>query len=209
MKADGSEERVAVLGEDWREVDPGCLPRTLEEMRAGRAASGAVSQVPAIVEQQEDTPGQSLEDTLDQMFQEAEAEGTPAHQQEAARGVQQGPPRSVELSQYAVPDEQQRVAELRPSNVHAQAMAPTASRNREYQGRRIAALRRELHRMRNGIERVITGLRDLGEPVPEHAEATTRLSALGSTLDAIDGRPSQGDSDLAVRGVDVPTGSTG
>lgn len=36
-KEDGTEEKVAVLGEDMRDVEPGHLPRTLEELREGRS----------------------------------------------------------------------------------------------------------------------------------------------------------------------------
>ncbi|KAK0902268.1 hypothetical protein LTR91_019080 [Friedmanniomyces endolithicus] len=196
----GGEERVAVLGEDWREVDPGCLPRTLEELRAGRAASEVVTQRVVQVEaQEEERPGQTLEDTLDQMFQEAEGE-------DAAGRVPTQPARpgarpSGEVPSLSIHDmlstaggrDAQRDAQARPNNIHAQAMVPAVNRNREYQARRIAALRRELHRMRNGIERVISGLRDLGEAVPEHAEATNRLTELGSTLDEIGGIPSRED----------------
>ncbi|TKA73023.1 hypothetical protein B0A55_07049 [Friedmanniomyces simplex] len=204
----GGEERVAVLGEDWREVDPGCLPRTLEELRAGRAASEAVTQRVVQVETQEaERPGQTLEDTLDQMFQEAEGEDAAGrvHTQPARPGARS----STEVPSHSIHDmlntagvrDAQRDAQARPNNIHAQAMVPTVNRNREYQARRIAALRRELHRMRNGIERVISGLRDLGEAVLEHAEATNRLTALGSTLDEIGGIPSREDADLAIRSV--------
>ncbi|KAK1086270.1 hypothetical protein LTR48_003742 [Friedmanniomyces endolithicus] len=186
----GGEERVeVVLGEEWREVDPGCLPRTLEEMRTGRVASEAVVR-PVVVEEgrEEVGAGQTLEDTLDQMFQEAEGEDAavrvPAQPGRAnARPRRDGPAEStlgVSLVRGG------RDAHAGRNNIHAQAMVPAVNRNRDYQLRRIAALRRELHRMRNGIERVMSGLLDLGEAVPEHAEATNRLTALGSTLDEIE-----------------------
>jgi hypothetical protein len=49
--------------------------------------------------------------------------------------------------------------------------------------------------MRNGIERVIAGLRDLGQSVPDHTNATNRLSELGQTLDAIYENPAQQSED--------------
>ncbi|KAK5007594.1 hypothetical protein LTR39_005368, partial [Cryomyces antarcticus] len=61
------------------------------------------------------------------------------------------------------------------------------TRNPEYQARRVAALRREMFRLRNGIERVISGLRELGEQVPDSSQATSRLTELGQTLDRISG----------------------
>lgn len=166
---DGAEEQIAVLGEDFRDVSPGCLPRTLEELRAGRDR-GDIEEQERLTQHDADRDqtleaGPSLEDTLDQMFQAASVEEVPA-----TRAVPQS------TNQF---------------NVHAQSIVPIGSRNHEYQTRRIAALRRELHRMRNGIERVISGLRDLGENVPDHTEASSRLSDLGRTLDTISGSPPQ------------------
>jgi len=188
-KEDGSEERVAVLGEDMRAVEPGHLPRTLEELREGRERSAAEA---ALAEQQrqeevalreEEPAGPTLEDTLDQLFLSAENEDTTSVQPAGRRGP--------------------------THNVHAQAMVAGGSRNREYQARRIAALRRELHRMRNGIERVISGLREFGENVPDAGEATGRLTTLGRTLDDISGLPpSNHEADLAIRSVNELANNT-
>ena len=187
-KEDGSEERVAVLGEDMRDVEPGRLPRTVEELREGRERSAAEAvereanqqQQAAAVQGEEGPAGPTLEETLDQLFLDAQAEDSTTAQQ---------PPRRAGPTQ----------------NVHAQAMAAAGSRNREYQARRIAALRRELHRMRNGIERVISGLREFGENVPDAGEATGQLTTLGRTLDDISGVPSSDQADLAIRSVNELT----
>ncbi|KAK1813722.1 hypothetical protein LTR12_011923 [Friedmanniomyces endolithicus] len=201
----GGEERVeVVLGEEWREVDPGCLPRTLEEMREGMEAGEVVVRPVVEVEvREEGGAGQTLEDTLDQMFQEAEGEDAapslpaqPARtNRRPRRDVAVDSPNDVSLVRGG------RDAQPGRNNIHAQAMVPAANRNRDYQLRRIAALRRELHRMRNGIERVMSGLRDLGEAVPVHAEATNRLTALGSTLDEIGGVPSREETNLTIRSI--------
>lgn len=189
VKEDGSEERVAVLGEDLRDVEPGHLPRTLEELREGRQRSeieAAEREVQLQQQQQqratqeEEPAGPSLEDTLDQLFLDASA------------GESAAP---VPITRGAQPTQ----------NVHAQAMVAAGSRNREYQARRIAALRRELHRMRNGIERVIAGLREFGENVPDAGEATGQLTMLGRTLDDISGAPSGNQADLAIRSVNEVT----
>lgn len=188
-KEDGTEERVAVLGEDMRDVEPGHLPRTLEELREGRER-GEAEAAERRQQQQQDTTeeqaptGPTLEDTLDQLFLDASTDESAQAQQPV---------------QQATPQPGTR------SNVHAQAMAAAGSRNREYQARRIAALRRELHRMRNGIERVISGLREFGENVPDAGEATGRLTMLGRTLDDISGVPSSEDADLAIRSVNELT----
>lgn len=199
---DGSEERVAVLGEDFREVSPGVLPRTLEELRAGQARSeleqrelrDAQQRLAAQRNVVEET-GPSLDDALEQMFQEAQNEETQAEPQQPTRTRLR-----TTLRPHATPTTEE-TGSAPTSSIHAQAMNPASSRNREYQARRVAALRRELHRMRNGIERVISGLRDLGETVPDHEEATNRLSELGQTLDDIDQRPSQSSADRAMQSV--------
>ncbi|EMC98887.1 hypothetical protein BAUCODRAFT_383459 [Baudoinia panamericana UAMH 10762] len=203
----GGEERVAVLGEDFRNVDPGCLPRTLEELRAGRAASEAATQV---VQPQQEAPaesGPSLDETLDELFQSAAAEEQSTNDRDQQNTATQALDRANSISANARTLPQEPAGQQR--NIHAQVMVPTSSRNREYQVRRVAALRRELQRMRNGIERVISGLRDLGEEVPDHAEAADRLTRLGQTLDNINGTPSREEADLAIRSVNVLTSSGG
>ncbi|KAF7193796.1 hypothetical protein HII31_04865 [Pseudocercospora fuligena] len=190
QKEDGSEERVAVLGEDFRDVDPGVLPRTLEEMRAGRERSELEEQERLQRQQQQGTNeeqivdnGPSLDEALDEMYQAAE--------NEAREADNRGP----------VQTESSTRNNTSTASVHAQAMTSIGSRNREYQARRIAALRRELHRMRNGIERVISGLRDLGEEVP----ASSRLSELGRTLDTITETTTQEQAQQALSDINALT----
>lgn len=207
MKEDGSEERVAVLGEDFRDVSPGFLPRTLEELRAGRTADTAAQAIQqSAASEEEHTGGPSLDETLDQMFEAASLEETQPQQPSHSRPEMVGNPPPTQNSRYGE-DIVEHVRNQR--NVHAQAMVPAGSRSREYQARRVAALRRELHRMRNGIERVISGLRDLGENVPDSAEATGRLTNLGRTLDAIDGVSSREDADRAIDSVNSLANSAG
>ena len=197
-KEDGSEERVALLGEDFREVSPGCLPRTLEELRSGRRREEEAQQAREQAVHEREETGPSLEDTLEQMFVAASSEDRPEHGH------------LTEAVATPTPHTQQHVQEMpQPANIHAQAINPLPSRNREYQVRRVAALRRELHRMRNGIERVISGLRDLGEEVPNYTETTGRLNALGQTLDTISGAPSHEEAEQAINSVNALTRSAG
>ena len=197
-KDDGIEERVAVLGEDFREVSPGCLPRTLDEMRAGRREAVETQQAQLETTEEQEPTGPSLEDTLEQMFVAASSE---------EEAQQSRPLQATSTPTQAVPPQSEEVAHS--NNVHAQAMNPAASRNREYQMRRVAALRRELNRMRNGIERVISGLRDLGEDVPNYTETTGRLTALGQTLDNMSDSPSREEAEQAIQGVSAVTESAG
>ncbi|KAI6823768.1 hypothetical protein KC367_g3394 [Hortaea werneckii] len=208
-KEDGSEERVAVLGEDFREVSPGYLPRTLEELRAGRAANDMAEQPRQQQNREEpEDSGPSLEDTLDQMFQAASLEeDQPSRRRERSNLVERVPDEALAPVMNEEENERNRRL-MRSTNVHAQAMTASGSRNRDYQNRRIAALRRELHRMRNGIERVITGLRDLGENVPDSSEANGRLTELGRTLDNIDDAPTQQEAELAINSVNTLTNQT-
>ncbi|THV83724.1 hypothetical protein D6D27_08164 [Aureobasidium pullulans] len=173
---DGAEERVAVLGERFRDVSPGRLPRTLDELRAGQERSNADQPQHVEVIRDEAPEGPSLEAVLDQMFDEAEDE---------RQEVDQDPPALIHAPFTFNSNDSSN-----NSRVAGQVMRPAPSRNLEYQARRISALRRELLRMRNGIERVISGLRDLGEPIPDHSETTTRLSDLGRSLEVMSVRDS-------------------
>ena len=209
IRPDGSEERVAVLGEDFKDVSPGVLPRTLEELREGRDRSEveeserqeATRQRLARERAAQDTPsGPSIEEALDQLLESANAEGEENHDHN--RPADQGRQiQAASLGGVQGPGDDRH-------NIHAQAMVPLGTRNREYQARRIAALRRELHRMRNGIERVIDGLRDLGEAVPDHADASNRLTDLGRTLDNISGSPVQEAATRAIESVNALTART-
>lgn len=191
----------------------GCLPRTLEELRAGRERSEMEEQEreearQRLNAQQETTEtGPSLEETLDELFLTAETEDSRTQQQS------QGHSSHSELPVSSQPVQQAIGASGSMDNansVQAQSMVPTGNRNREYQARRVAALRRELHRLRSGIERVIYGLRDLGETVPDPTDASNRLSNLGRTLDSISSAPSREDAQRAINSVNaLATATTG
>jgi hypothetical protein len=136
-----------VLGEPFRDVSPGYLPRSLNELRNISSSTPApfIQSLDATAQShnihEETTQSASLEDTLDQMMEQAE---TDAHPQPAL------PLRSPQTS---------NALHREPGSAHA------ATPNAQRQARRVAALRRELNRMRNGIERVVSGLRNLGEEV--------------------------------------------
>jgi hypothetical protein len=168
------------LGERFRDVSPGRLPRTLDELRAGQERSDADRVQHIEIDRNHALEGPSLEEALDQMFEEAEEEEQSV-QQEPRQEAQQDHPPALIHAPYTFNSNDTNSA----ARVAGQAMRAAPSRNPEYQARRIAALRRELLRMRSGIERVISGLRDLGEPIPDHTDTTGRLSELGRSLDAM------------------------
>lgn len=70
--SDGRQERIAVSGEPLKDVDPGVMPRTLDELRAGRLTGTEVAPVadnpPALAEVDS---GPSLDEALDQLLGEA------------------------------------------------------------------------------------------------------------------------------------------
>ncbi|KAF2714750.1 hypothetical protein K504DRAFT_478135 [Pleomassaria siparia CBS 279.74] len=96
VRPDGTEERIAVLGEPLREVSPGYLPRTLDQLRRGisnnasRPENRLRRDVATAEEVVEGTPHQSLEDALDSLLAEASDGETeaPASQETAVEEVE-------------------------------------------------------------------------------------------------------------------------
>lgn len=144
--------------------------------------------------------GPSLEETLDELFLNAVTEDSRTQQDHTDQPV------ATQVAQQAT-EVGQRLGV--PANIHAQSIVPSASRNREYQARRVAALRRELQRMRSGIERVISGLREEGVlNVPDSTDAANRLSDLGRSLDAIPTISTRDPAQQVVDSVNVSITST-
>lgn len=80
--ADGTESRIAVLGEPFREVSPGFLPRTLNQLRAGiendefRPQNRFRRRRLSSEEERAEEPQQSLEEALDSLLEDASDEET-------------------------------------------------------------------------------------------------------------------------------------
>ncbi|KAF1847520.1 uncharacterized protein K460DRAFT_402869 [Cucurbitaria berberidis CBS 394.84] len=78
--SDGNEQRMSVIGEPLKEVSPGFLPRTLDQLRAGvendarRPENRVRRRRLSSEDEQPDQPQPSLEDVLDDLLNEAEAE---------------------------------------------------------------------------------------------------------------------------------------
>jgi len=168
--SEGTEQRVAVNGEDFKDVSPGCLPRTLADLHDGRAAEAVQATAGGSFTDIPEETGPSLDEALDSMFVEAESEEQRQNVQVSTTAL-----RSTSR-QWASPQP--------PVDLQPQAADLTASRNREYQIRRVNGLRRELTRMRLGIERVITGLRELGQNVPDVEESTSVINRLDAIIEA-------------------------
>jgi hypothetical protein len=76
-REDGTEHRIAVLGEPFKEVSPGFLPRTLAQLRAGvendatRSENRLRRRRLSSEEGRPEEPQQSLDEALDSLLQEA------------------------------------------------------------------------------------------------------------------------------------------
>lgn len=86
---DGSESRIAVHGEPFREVSPGFLPRTLHELRqrtendASRPQNRFARSLLATETECEQTPHETIEDALDNLLADiSDDEAQPAEQRE-------------------------------------------------------------------------------------------------------------------------------
>ncbi|KAJ8111736.1 hypothetical protein OPT61_g5734 [Boeremia exigua] len=83
-RPDGSEQRIAVVGEPLHEVSPGFLPRTLDQLRAGiendaRRPENVLRRRRLTSDSERPTePQQSLEDALDSLLEAESDEESPA-----------------------------------------------------------------------------------------------------------------------------------
>ncbi|KAH7374384.1 hypothetical protein BKA66DRAFT_513803 [Pyrenochaeta sp. MPI-SDFR-AT-0127] len=81
--ADGSEQRIAVIGEPFKEVSPGFLPRSLDQLRAGvennarRPENRLTRRRLSSEEERPEQPQQSLEEALDALLNEASDDEAP------------------------------------------------------------------------------------------------------------------------------------
>jgi hypothetical protein len=82
-REDGTEHRIAVLGEPFKEVSPGFLPRTLAQLRAGvendatRAENRLRRRRLSAEEERPEEPRQTLDEALDSLLQEASDDERP------------------------------------------------------------------------------------------------------------------------------------
>ncbi|KAH7408574.1 hypothetical protein DE146DRAFT_712668 [Phaeosphaeria sp. MPI-PUGE-AT-0046c] len=94
---DGTEQRMPVIGEPFKEVSPGFLPRTLDQLRAGvendarRPENRLRRRRLTSEEERPAVPQQSLDSALDSLLAEAEDEDTPQALQEPAPVTVQAP----------------------------------------------------------------------------------------------------------------------
>jgi len=112
---DGTEQHMPVIGEPFKEVSPGFLPRTLDQLRQGvqndarRPENRLTRRRLTSEEERPEEPQQSLDSALDSLLAEVEDEETPRASQETAPQpgeAQQPEPLTPESLPDLVPAEQ-------------------------------------------------------------------------------------------------------
>ena len=191
---DGSEEHELLLGERLADVAPGFLPRTIDELRSGSTRESLVNESlqsgrlnpPA----QRTTTEQLVIDPEDRIFDSPSTSNNTDHliasstllSPSVSSAIYLQLPTLSSTSSNEPPERQTQFTNNHDSN-------PVPLRD---QFRRIAALRREVQELRAGIERVMSGLQDLGENIPDSQDAlqhTTNLTARLGNIEAILSNP--------------------
>ncbi len=100
-RPDGTETRIAVIGEPFKEVSPGFLPRTLAQLRAGvvndarRLENRLRRRRLSAAEEQVQEPQQDMEEMFDALINEAEAEPEQEIQQQHAEEAPNAEPAPI------------------------------------------------------------------------------------------------------------------
>lgn len=115
---DGTEQRMPVIGEPFKEVSPGFLPRTLDQLRAGvandaqREENRLRRERLASEEEAQTQPQRSLESAMDDLLAEVEAEGLPLDSETPSVGTAQptevAAPQSQPMSRIEARDQRRR-----------------------------------------------------------------------------------------------------
>ena len=160
---DGAEHRTPVTGERLSDIEPGFLPRTTQELESGVLPEAAGGIGPAT--------------TADQRLRETTAPSITDHfETEEGRLFDDSPSTSPHLtaaSTNIVP----------PTPRDTDTNTPSVD---TVQVQRVAELRSELQQLRGGIERVISGLRRLGDSaVPDPHSALLNTTSLNNHLDGL------------------------
>ncbi|KAF1834939.1 hypothetical protein BDW02DRAFT_466871, partial [Decorospora gaudefroyi] len=95
-REDGAEQRIAVIGEPFKDVSPGFLPRTLDQLRAGvendaERMENRLRRRRLSAEDQPEQAHQSVQETLDDLLREADEAVEGLSQTTARRGASVSP----------------------------------------------------------------------------------------------------------------------
>ena len=181
---DGSEEHQTMVGESLADTTPGYLPRTVEELQEGVSPRELLNRNSINVNLQNSIIANTRSDEAAHDTSEVNSEDrifdppTPP----AITNTDSAPRSFVDTTTPSL-------FSSSPAAINLLGFqAVSQGRPAEYQTRHIISLRRELQRMRTGIERIISGLQDLGVDPHTPEEATARSSDLNSRLELLEQR---------------------
>ena len=201
----GREEHHSMIGERLEDVAPGYLPRTLDELRATSYISGIVSNQTSTessqIVDQSSTGGLNANidslsgpsavsdedpiDPEDRIFDPPEITSPTTLSLTTLLSTNTLSTTSLPIVSSPIPSISTTLQMRTPSRTTSHA---DRARQAEYQARRVAALRRELSRMRSGIGRVLSGLQELGEHIPDSQDAVRSSANLDSRLQVLQNR---------------------
>ncbi|PVI04398.1 hypothetical protein DM02DRAFT_556207 [Periconia macrospinosa] len=123
--ADGTEIRIAVIGEPFHDVSPGLLPRTVEELRAGRPNDASRPENRTrrrrltSEEQRPQGPQQSIEDALDSLLNEISDDdiASPAPPDQPDQPTLEQTPAQTPAQAMNLPDDALNATETNLSNL--------------------------------------------------------------------------------------------
>lgn len=180
-RGDGTEERVEVRGEPLRDVAPGHLPRSPSDIRANAVRIAQLGAHDPVVVGSQRTRDGALPTRNTHVDVSEPASNNQAPRQNILEATRLD---TLATNLVRGHNDLRVLNEVSGTRENRQNRAIQA----EYQARRIGALRRELQRMRNGIERVMAGLNELGEYMPESQDAIRRSTNLDQRLETIQDR---------------------
>ncbi|MCJ1396739.1 hypothetical protein MMC18_009631 [Xylographa bjoerkii] len=184
----GRVEHQALLGENLADVAPGYLPRTVDELRAGVTSRSLVDET---VEEgslnplvQSVTATEDLDiDPEDRIFDLTSTPNITDHHTLSSTTLLTA---STSSTIYSPPLTSSSTGQLPSSPQRLAIELYDRPIPIEDQFRRVAALRREVQCLRAGIERVMSGLQDLGETVPDSQNALQHTTNLTTRLGNIE-----------------------
>ncbi|MCJ1241827.1 hypothetical protein MMC14_009833 [Varicellaria rhodocarpa] len=173
-----------MVGESLADTTPGYLPRTVEELQEGVSPRELLNRNSINVNSQNSIISNTRPDGAAHDTSEVNSEDrifdlpTPP----AITNTDSASPSFVDTTTPSL-------LSSSPAAIYILgSQAVSQGRPAEYQTRHITSLRRELQRMRAGIERIISGLQDLGVDPHTPEEATARSSDLNSRLELLEQR---------------------
>ncbi|KIW00657.1 uncharacterized protein PV09_07844 [Verruconis gallopava] len=157
---DGREERIPLQGEPLKDADPGCLPRTMEELQSGRRniLQSDIRRREQVATIADSTPHVTLENALDQLIEEAnedeEEASLPSGSPIASQSVGSRSHTNETSSGHASRTAQQGRSRLDEAYAEAEAAVEAAQRVRDRAHARLNNADAELAAVRERLRRI-------------------------------------------------------